>query len=109
VIVCHFLNAGRVLFFRTATAEEIGKQGAFMDEKKRPEETTDLPSPELAEPQLDKVVGGSGAEAGKIKVSEITITKTMDQASPSLFQQATGGSGSGTTTTTTTDTVVPES
>jgi type VI protein secretion system component Hcp len=79
-----------------------------MDEKeKKPEEITGVPSPELAEPQLDKVVGGSGAEAGKINVSEITIKNIMDQASPSLFQQATGGSG--TTTTTTTDTVVPRS
>lgn len=78
-----------------------------MDEQKKSEQTT-VPLPELPDSQLDKVVGGSGAEAGKVDVSELTITKIMDQASPSLFQQATGGS-TGTTTTTTTDTTVPKS
>lgn len=78
-----------------------------MDEQKKPEETT-VPLPELPESQLDKVVGGTGAEAGKPSVSEIVITKVVDTATSSLFQQATAGS-TGTTGTATTDTVIPTS
>jgi hypothetical protein len=74
-----------------------------MDEKKKPEEITDVRLPELPESQLDKVVGGTGPS-----VSEVRIDKVINTSTPCPFQQAIGGSTGTTdpplppTTTTTT-------
>ena len=42
-------------------------------------------SDELASEELDQVVGGTDPSSGKVHVSEITITKTTDSSSSSLF------------------------
>jgi hypothetical protein len=39
---------------------------------------------------LNTVQSGTGSGAGKVSFGEFSITKTADNASPSLFQQATG-------------------
>jgi hypothetical protein len=53
--------------------------------------------------------GSQGSSAGAPSVSEITITKTVDGAGPSLFQQATGsGTPSDVTTIVSTGTIIPK-
>lgn len=46
---------------------------------------------ELSDDDLDQVSGGigsqsTGAGAGKVKLSEFTISKTLDKTSPNIFQ-----------------------
>ncbi len=48
-------------------------------------DTEPQPSDELASEELDQVVGGTDPSSGKVHVSEITITKTTDSSSSSLF------------------------
>lgn len=50
------------------------------------------PSGGLSEDQLDAVSGGAGGPS----LSEITVSKTTDTATPGLFQTALGGSSSAT-------------
>ena len=40
---------------------------------------------EISEQELDTIVGGSGAGAGKITFNPFSITRHVDKASPVLF------------------------
>jgi hypothetical protein len=50
------------------------------DEIKKPEEITDVPSPELTKAELERVAGGRDKSAPSI--SEIVVTKPTDIATP---------------------------
>jgi type VI protein secretion system component Hcp len=58
-----------------------------MDEIKKPEEQVNAAEPQLTPAELDKVAGGAtgGSGGGKADLSEITITKPVDSASPKLY------------------------
>jgi len=59
-----------------------------MDDIKKPEEQVSAAQPQLTPAELDKVAGGSastGSVAGKVQVSDISITKYVDSASPKLY------------------------
>jgi bacteriocin-like protein len=48
-------------------------------------EIRELSIEEISEQELDTIVGGSGAGAGKITFNPFSITKHVDKASPVLF------------------------
>jgi bacteriocin-like protein len=48
-------------------------------------EIRELSIEEISERELDTIVGGSGAGAGKITFNPFSITKHVDKASPVLF------------------------
>jgi type VI protein secretion system component Hcp len=60
-----------------------------MDNSKKPEEQVNAAEPQLTQAELDKVAGGSastGGGGGKAILSDISITKNVDLASPKLYE-----------------------
>jgi type VI protein secretion system component Hcp len=58
-----------------------------MDDSKKPDEQVNAAEPQLTQEELDRVAGGSASTGGgKAAVSEINITKKVDQASPKLYE-----------------------
>jgi type VI protein secretion system component Hcp len=59
-----------------------------MDDIKKPEEQVNAAEPQLTQAELDKVAGGSASTGGggKVILSDISITKKVDQASPKLYE-----------------------
>jgi hypothetical protein len=61
---------------------------AHMDNIKKSEEQVNAAEPQLNPTELDKVAGGSASTGGggEAMVSEISITKKVDSASPKLYE-----------------------